>query len=174
MTDEKDERVNPFQHVAELVYQEDLGALDARFLAQPVSCLPHRDPICVGQDATVHEVMALLKRYRFGCVLIVDNRGRLIGIFSERDYVLKVYASEIDANKTPISEVMTREPITQPPDAPLAHVLNMMSNGGFRHIPIVDDVGAPLWMVSVKNIMDYIVADVGNALMNFKTEDWSQ
>lgn len=172
MTERKD-KLSPgewvFMSTAEALYRRKFGVLDPSFLAQRVSCLPHRDPICLPEDATVHAVMRKLQVHRVGCVLITDEQGKLCGIFSERDFVLKVYGSEINPREIPVREVMTSNPITQPPDATFAHVLNLMSNGGFRHIPIIEEDGEPFGVVSVKDIMDHIVSSVSESLLDFET-----
>ncbi|MCB0359791.1 MAG: CBS domain-containing protein, partial [Bdellovibrionales bacterium] len=61
---------------------------------------------------------------------------------------------------TPLSEVMTSSPHTQTMTSTMAFCLTMMSEGGYRHIPIVDDDDIPIGLVSVKDIVDYIVGQL--------------
>jgi CBS domain-containing protein len=88
--------------------------------------------------------------------LIVDGGGRLEGIFTERDCLIKVIGLEGDLS-SPVSKYMTKHPISERPEASLAFVLNLMSNGGFRHVPIVDQDNMPIGIVSIKDVVDYIV-----------------
>jgi CBS domain-containing protein len=57
----------------------------------------------------------------------------------------------------PISSVMTRDPVTQSVDCTIGFALTLMSEGGFRHIPVVDEAGYPISLLSVKEVMDFIV-----------------
>ncbi len=166
MTDSHD----PLHIAADIIYQHHFGPLTPEFLAQSVSCLPHSEPLCLNESTTIHNVMLELQRHGYGCILVTNDAGKLSGLFTERDFLLKVYGTSIDPARTPVWEVMTKEIVCQPPNVSLLHVLNLMSNGGFRHIPIVDDEQRPLWMVSVKNIMDHIVSCIGGALLNFPTD----
>ncbi len=59
---------------------------------------------------------------------------------------------------------MTPQPVAQPPDVTIAHVLNLMSVRGFRHIPLVDEQHVPVGIISVKDIVDYITGEFIRAL----------
>jgi CBS domain-containing protein len=63
-----------------------------------------------------------------------------------------------------VKDFMTASPITERPDASLAFALNLMSNGGFRHIPIVDQDKMPIGVLSVKDVIDHIVAKMVQAI----------
>ena len=97
-----------------------------------------------------------MNEHRIGCVLVVEA-GRLVGIFTERDVLTKVVTAGRDIDTTPVGEVMTRDPECLTLDDGIAYALNMMSVGGFRHIPLVDADGYPTGMVAMRDIVDYIV-----------------
>ena len=86
--------------------------------------------------------------------MLVIEGGILIGIITERDLLLKLDQAELDA---PIGRLMTSDPEVLTPDDPIVYALNKMSVGGFRHIPLVDSERRPVGIVSVKDIIDYIV-----------------
>lgn len=144
-----------------------IGVLDSSFLCQSVGIIDPQEPVCVTTDASVDQVMAILRKHAIGCVLVVDGNGKLQGIFTERDYVLKVYG-EAGAAGTPIGEYMTREPVVEHLEIPIAYALNLMSQGGFRHLPLVDDEGVPVGIISVKDVMDYIVSSYVDELLEFE------
>ena len=73
-----------------------------------------------------------------GAILVVEG-DRLVGIFTERDVVCRVVARGLDPHVTRIAEVMTRDPQTVHPDKPFGYALVVMHEGGFRHLPVVDD-----------------------------------
>ena len=64
---------------------------------------------------------------------------------------------------------MTRDPFTIKPNSPVAFALSLMSEGGFRHVPIVDEDGMPISTLSVRDIVDYVVAKVSDDLDSLET-----
>lgn len=150
--------------------ETNFGVLDSGFLCRSVSTLNPRAPLSISTDTPVASVLRALKDNKIGCVVIVDSRGAISGIFSERDCILKVIGSDKNLETTPISEFMTKDPVTESPDATLAFALNLMSHGGFRHLPLVDGDNHPIGIISVKDVVDYIVESYVSDLLNFPTE----
>ena len=72
-------------------------------------------------------------------VLVVDEDNRLVGIFTGRDVVGRVVASDCDPVATTVVRVMTRDPVTFPPGKNAIDALRLMQDGGFRHLPIVEN-----------------------------------
>jgi CBS domain-containing protein len=126
--------------------------LDGGTLRQPVRILVPRPPIALPKDAPVREVIRIMRQERIGCVLVVED-GVLVGIVTERDLLLKL-EGHLDQQ---VAALMTPDPETLTEDAPIAWALNKMSIGGFRHVPLVDGAGHPVGIVSVKDIVDYLV-----------------
>ena len=102
----------------------------------------------------IAKVIRLMRENRQGSVLVVD-RERLTGIFTERDIVNRVTGAARDLEATPISSVMTREPRALREDDTLAFALHRMSVGNYRHVPIVTE-GKPLRFVSVRGVLAYL------------------
>ncbi|MGE5770386.1 MAG: cyclic nucleotide-binding/CBS domain-containing protein, partial [Betaproteobacteria bacterium] len=95
-----------------------------------------------------------MKQYHLGAAVVVDPAdGTLLGICTERDLSFKVLAEGLDPNTTPVGEVMTRDPLVVSPDRPFGHVLHMMFEGGFRHMPVVDPRGRPIGVVSARDAL---------------------
>jgi signal-transduction protein with cAMP-binding, CBS, and nucleotidyltransferase domain len=113
-------------------------------------------------EISVAEATRLMKKRSLGAVMIVDDRGRLLGIFTERDAVFRVLADGRDPKTTKLSEVMTAHPQTIAPDKPFGHALLMMYEGGFRHVPVVEH-GKPIGMVSARDAL-------GPELQEFESE----
>ncbi len=145
----------------------NFGVLDKRFLSKSVGLLNPAQPVCVPDSSPIKMALEIFKRERIGCVVAVDEEGRVSGIFSERDVVLKVVLTDIAVNLTPISEVMTRNPQSATMTTTVGFALNMMSQGGFRHIPIVDDDNLPVGLISVKDLVDHVANTVVKDLLNF-------
>lgn len=103
-------------------------------------------------STTVRAAAITMSEHRIGAILVVDGEGQLTGLFTERDVLNRVVALSLDPDTTPLSAVMTVKLQTATPDKPLAHALHMMLEGGFRHVPVVEN-GKPVGMVSARNAL---------------------
>lgn len=99
----------------------------------------------------VREAARLMKERHVGAVLIVEE-GKLAGVFTERDVMLRVVAEDRDPRATQLAEVMTRNPQTIHPDKPFPDALHLMYEGGFRHVPVVED-GRPVGVISARDAL---------------------
>jgi CBS domain-containing protein len=125
-------------------------------IRQPIGTCEPRPAICIDPAAPVIDAIALMKRHSTGCVLVEAER-RLVGIFTERDVLFRVAGAGRDATTTPVAAVMTPDPETLTMRDELAWVLNLMAVGGFRHVPIVDDDGRAVAVVSMQRIVERLV-----------------
>jgi CBS domain-containing protein len=103
----------------------------------------------VQKDITVRTAAHIMQTARIGSVMVVE-KDALVGIFTERDALFRVLAGGLDPDRTKVGEVMTADPQTISPDRPLVHALHLMHDGGFRHMPVVEN-GAPVGMVSIRD-----------------------
>ena len=103
-------------------------------------------------ESTVREACQLMTAKKISALAVLD-KGHIVGIFTERDALSKILSAGLDADKTLISEVMVRDPQTVRAAMPLAYALHVMFEGGFRHVPIVDDEGLPVGMVSARDAL---------------------
>ena len=127
--------------------------LDQRMIREPIRSLDPRQPLSLPPGATVRDAIEMMREHRVGCVLVVEDE-RLTGIITERDLVVKLVDADVGR---PIRDLMTPDPEVLTLDDPIVYALNKMSVGGFRHVPLVDEEQRPVGMVSVKDIIDYIV-----------------
>jgi CBS domain-containing protein len=104
-------------------------------------------PVVLNRSATVIEACREMQRTSAGSVVVVDDDGRLVGIFTARDAVWRVLAVGRDAATTNLGDAMTPKPTTLSPDQTAVDALRLMWDGGFRHVPIVKD-GRILGVVS--------------------------
>lgn len=114
--------------------------------------LEGRSLITAGSEMTVRSASRLMAEKHIGAVLVIENK-RISGIFTERDALNKVLAGNLDPDATKLAQVMVRDPQTIRADKPLAYALHMMAEGGFRHVPVVDDDGLPVGMVSARDAL---------------------
>jgi CBS domain-containing protein len=107
--------------------------------------------LCSSPQITVAEAARHMKEAKVGAVMVVEKE-RLVGIFTERDALFRVLAEGRDARATRLAEVMTAAPQTVHPEKPFGHALHMMFEGGFRHVPVVEN-GWPIGMVSARDAL---------------------
>jgi len=113
--------------------------------------IENQEPVTASSNISVAAAARLMKQHRIGAIL-VTQKGKLTGIFTERDALFRVIAEGRDPEKTPVSEVMTSNPRTIEPDRPFGHALHLMYEGEFRHVPVVEN-GRPLGMVSARDAL---------------------
>jgi len=134
----------------------DAARLGAAITKRPIRALSTlKEPVWVAATASIRDAVQVMNRRGVGCVLVVEDE-RLVGIFTERDVLRKVVVGR-DLDATPVGAVMTPDPDCLTLDDGIAFALNLMSDGGFRRIPLVDLDGRPAGVVTMRNIVDYIV-----------------
>ncbi len=111
----------------------------------------------VRPDESVFAALQLLADYEVGALMVMDG-GRLVGVFSERDYTRKIALQGRNSKETKVSEIMTTQVRTVGADTGTRACMALMSEHKFRHLPVVDG-GTVLGMISIRDIMDDIIAD---------------
>jgi len=135
----------------------EAAQMGAAITRRPIRKLPTlRPPVCVSPSTSISDAVAAMNDSRTGCVLVTDAE-RLVGVFTERDVLTKIVGRELDIDATPVSQVMTPDPECLTLDDGIAFALNMMSVGGFRHIPLVDGMRRPTGVVAMRDIVDFLV-----------------
>jgi CBS domain-containing protein len=133
---------------------------DTSILQEPASTIPSQKALVHSKDTAVATALATMQ-YKHCSSVIVTRTGRedspLIGIFTERDVVARVIDRFGDLALLPLSDVMTTNPVVGTQDNTLAWLLNYMSIKGVRHVPIVDAERHPLYVISVRDIITFLV-----------------
>ena len=125
------------EHLEELLHELNVG-----------------DPDILNASADVDEAVQVMHANGTDCVLVVED-GRLVGIFTDRDAVLKVAGRPVA--RQPLAHLMTRDPVVLRHDDTIAVAINKMAVGGFRHIPIVED-GRPTGVVTARDVFRHLTA----------------
>ncbi|MBL8288505.1 MAG: CBS domain-containing protein [Rubrivivax sp.] len=111
----------------------------------------------VRPDDTVYAALELLASYEVGALMVMDG-GRLVGVFSERDYTRKIALVGRNSRETRVAEIMTRNVVTVAPKTTTTEAMALMSEKKIRHLPVLDGTTV-LGMISIRDIMDDIIAD---------------
>ncbi|MDX1413847.1 MAG: CBS domain-containing protein [Candidatus Promineifilaceae bacterium] len=108
--------------------------------------------ITIGSAEDVRAAINKLAENRIGALLVVNETGKLIGIISERDIVRRA-AQDPDFSLQPVGDVMTRRVKVGLPQDDIMSVAHTMTEGRFRHLPIVDDNYNLVGMISIGDVM---------------------
>jgi CBS domain-containing protein len=128
----------------------------------------HPAPVlCLGPTDSVATAMQQMREHNRGDVLVCQNQG-VVGIFTERDaLILMASGAALD---TPLQDVMTPDPMVLRATDNVERAITLMSRGGYRRLPIVDDHGRPTGMITVEGIMHYLVEYCPTLIYNLPPE----
>ena len=129
-----------------------------------VSRLHPTAPLRVAPAQTVADAVRLMRERRVGCLLVCEGE-RLVGVFTERDLMRRVLAAGLPLT-TPVSACMTANPVVVGPKEPIGAAVRRMEEGGYRHLPVVDEAGRPTGVLSVKRIVHYLVEHFPGTIYN--------
>ena len=152
----------------EVVRHADVGRAIAEALIQDVTTSP---PVTLPADATVAKALETMRKKKVGAVMVVAKKRprKLVGILTERDLVQRVLAKK-GYGRLALEKVMTPAPETLRPRDGLAYALNKMSVGRFRHVPLVDEKGVPVGMLSIRDVIDFVVELIPEQVLNLPPE----
>lgn len=125
--------------------------------------IAHRPPAVVEPGVSVLEAVQVMAEEGVGAVAVVD-KGELRGIFTERDVMLRVVLRDRSTHKTTVTEVMTTPVETATEGTTAEAALSRMVDRHLRHLPLVGPDGKLLGMVSVRNLLEYMVEDLAREL----------
>lgn len=114
-------------------------------------------PFVCGPDTTLVEAAKAMEGSDLGSLAVVEGM-ELLGLITERD-IRKAVADGTDL-QTPVSELMSDDPDTFDPDLDVWDAASWIAESGYRHLPVVDDEGALLGVVSIRDLLKALVDDV--------------
>jgi len=127
--------------------------------------LADRVVVHIEPDETVQHAVELMLEHQLGAVAVI-SKGKLVGIFSERDLLRRVVGRKLSADKTLVGEVMT-EPVKMVLDiATTDDAFRLMHEGQFRHLPVVEKTGKFLGMVSVLDLLKNRIEELNQESKN--------
>lgn len=148
-------------------FQEIRGAL----LGHTIRTLGPEEPICLNAETSVREAVARMMAGRQAAVLVVDAQGQLAGIFTERDVLKRVVGEGRDVERTTLGQVMTPKPEALSMKDRVAHAVNQMSVAGYRTIPLVDETGRPIGIVTATHFIKWMADLFPEAVLNLRPGD---
>lgn len=106
---------------------------------------------------SVFSALQQLAQHNVGAMMVMDN-GRLVGVFSERDYTRKIALAGLSSKETHVQDIMTSNVLSVSPNTRTRDCMALMSQKKIRHLPIVDG-DQVLGMISIRDILDDIISD---------------
>ena len=134
-------------------------SFQGRLLGERLDDLGVAAPIVVSPDTPLDAVIARMHDAESDCVLVVTG-DRLVGIFTDRDAVVKAAGKHLEAFH--VRDFMTTDPVVLRHDDPIAVAIHKMAVGGFRHIPIVED-GRPTGVVTARDLFHHLAGVLDQA-----------
>ena len=128
--------------------------LEDLFEAAVVAQLDLRAPEVFSSGTSVRETVARM-REQLRTVALIENGGQVIGVFTEVDYARKVLGRDIN-EETAIDDFMTEKPTTVRRDTTMSRCFELMSEGNFRQLPVVDEDGKPSGVVTIRHLVQYL------------------
>ncbi len=145
--------------------RDRITTLNSDIFKLPISELLTPPAAALDISATIGAAVSMMQQKKFGSVLIT-KKGKLVGIITERDILNKVIGKMNDFKTRPVTDAMTPNPLRLMPGDMIAYVMNNMHVGGYRHVPIVNEKDEPISIISIKDVMtfilDYFPEDVTN------------
>ncbi len=139
-------------------------SIETDLIRDKVSELPVHPPVEILPTATVGEALSVMVGQGIGCVLIVEDE-KLVGIFSERDALIRIGVDAELKKDSPISEFMTANPAIISAEDKIAFALHRMDIGGYRHLPIMDGE-KPVSLISIRDLLTYITEHHATSVSN--------
>ncbi len=120
-------------------------------------------PPGVSADASVLDAVATMKEAKMGACVVLEN-NQLVGIFSERDLMLRIVAAGLDPDKTLVREVMTTKLVILNTQADSSEALELLVSRKIRHLPILDEDGSLVGLLSVRRLLKHHAEDLVDQL----------
>lgn len=116
-----------------------------------------REAIDISLDEPVAVAVHKMRESEADCVLVRDVSGKIVGILSERDILMKAAGANQDLMALAVKDIMTKDPVMLREGDSLAVAMHKMSVGGFRHIPFVADDGHTM-LISIQDVFRHVAA----------------
>jgi CBS domain-containing protein len=121
-------------------------------------------PLIVSPDSTLAQAIDLMKRERAGYVFVCQSE-KLVGILTERDILNKVVGLGVGYD-APVKGFMTPNPKVVHEDEPIVTAMTLMNEGNYRHLPLVDESGKVVAVVSARHLIGFIVEHFPQSVVN--------
>lgn len=131
---------------------------------EKVRAVAQHEPIIVTPDVALDQGLAKMRSGGGEALLIVDE-GRLVGILTERDVLLRILGQAV-VGQRPVRDFMSADPHTLPAEATLLEAMSAMESGHYRNLPLVDDAGQVVGMLRQQDLLEYVAEAFPQEILN--------
>lgn len=121
-------------------------------------------PATVRPQTSAADAIRIMLEHRVGAATVVDDNHTVVGVFTERDVLRKLVLSGRDPEKTPVADLMTSPVVLATPSTSPGEAFATMMERHFRHLPVVDDRGRLVGMLSIRNLLEWRVDELTDRL----------
>lgn len=139
------------------------------FWNAPIGHVKLQQPICVKENTSIESAILALQERETGCILVVDDQQKLVGICTERDVMYHFVGTSLPRS-APISAIMVKNPQVLSPDTTLASAINFLGKYTFRHIPIIHSDGSIVGLLSVRSLIKFVAEHLPGYILNLSPD----
>jgi CBS domain-containing protein len=110
----------------------------------------------VNPESSVYEALETLEAKNLGSLVVLEECGKLDGIFTERDYARKVILKGRSSKETRVMDIMTESPVFVTPDTKIDYCMQLMTDKHIRHLPVLDD-NELVGLISIGDLVKHII-----------------
>lgn len=118
-----------------------------------------REVDVISEDESAQTAAGRMHSRKVGTLVVVDSETRPVGIVTDRDLTVRVLAKGLDGTQLPVRDVMTHTPETVYPETAIEDALRRMRVGAFRRVPVVDDDGRLVGLLSLDDILELLAEE---------------
>ena len=122
----------------------------------------------ISGDATVYEALQIMSDKEIGALLVMEGDAT-VGVLSERDYARKIILKNRSSRDTKVREIMNAPPITVSPACTVDEAMKMVTDRRVRHLPVVDQQGRALGVVSIGDLVKWIITSHEKTIEQLQT-----
>jgi CBS domain-containing protein len=150
-----DECASCLQDLTHIDRPAPMERVEKGLMEDPVAVLRPTPAVSVKPSASVAEAVKAMIDHNVGALLVIDEPGELVGIFTERDVLMKVVGDQPDLRAVRVADVMTPKPETVTLTDKLDFALCKMATGDYRHLPVLDQ-GRATGVISIRDFLRYV------------------
>lgn len=121
----------------------------------------------ISAESSVYEALEQLEDKNLGSLVVLEDDGKLDGIFTERDYARKVILKGRSSRETTVRDIMTEDPIFVTPDTKIDECMQLMTFKHIRHLPVMDN-GKVIGLISIGDLVRYIIEEKDYIIKNLE------
>ncbi|RLA61853.1 MAG: hypothetical protein DRQ88_10725 [Epsilonproteobacteria bacterium] len=144
--------------------------ISAKIFREKIKTLNLKTVLTADEKTTLSEAVIMMQKNEGGSLVIVNKKNNVLGILTERDFLMKVLGKVKNWENEPVTTAMTPDPFCLHCNDIIAHVMHNMHIGGYRHIPVVDNDDKAILIVSIKDVVSFIFEQFPTEIDNILDE----